>query len=72
MLGLAVILALAPGGNMRAMVIALAGVWAFGWHLLLQLRQLDTEDPLSCLRLFRSNRNTGLILTLFFAGALFV
>jgi 4-hydroxybenzoate polyprenyltransferase len=72
MLGLAAILALAPGGNMRAMVIALAGVWAFGWHLLLQLRQLDTEDPLICLRLFRSNRNTGLILTLFFAGALFV
>lgn len=50
-------------------LLALAGVWAFGWHLAGQIRRLDTEDPALCLRLFRSNRDAGLWLALFLAGA---
>ena len=54
------------------LTIALCGVWAFGWHLALQLRQLNTEDPAKCLKLFRSNRNAGLIPAAFLAVAHFV
>jgi 4-hydroxybenzoate polyprenyltransferase len=64
-----VILSLAPLGNPLAMVIALAGVWGFGWHMAWQLRRLDTADPANCLRLFRSNRDAGLIAALFLAAA---
>ncbi len=49
--------------------IALGGVWAFGWHMLWQLRRLDVSDPGSCLAVFRSNRDAGLILWLFLAAA---
>ena len=52
--------------------VALCGVWAFGWHLALQLRNLNTEDPAQCLKLFRSNRNAGLIPVAFLAVAHFV
>jgi 4-hydroxybenzoate polyprenyltransferase len=69
--GLAVILALINAGIL-AMVIALAGVWAFGWHMAWQLRQLDVNDPALCLRLFRSNRDAGLLLALFLAVAAFL
>ena len=67
-----IILALAPGRDVLAMTVALGGAWAFGWHLAWQLRALDTEDPDVCLRLFRSNRDAGLIPVLFFAAALFL
>ena len=40
---------------------AISAPWAFGWHLAMQLRRLDIDDPELCLRLFRSNRDTGLI-----------
>ena len=72
LMGAAVILALAPGGNPLAMAIALAGVWGFGWHLTWQLRQLDIDDPETCLRLFRSNRDAGLLPALLFAVAALV
>jgi 4-hydroxybenzoate polyprenyltransferase len=49
--------------------IGVAGVVAFGWHLRWQLARLDIDDPENCLRLFRSNRDAGLILALFLAGA---
>ncbi|WP_424968229.1 4-hydroxybenzoate octaprenyltransferase [Dinoroseobacter sp. S375] len=68
--GGAVITALAPLGAPLALALGLGGVWAFGWHMLWQLRQLDTEDPGTCLRLFRANRDTGLILALFLAVTL--
>ncbi len=55
-----------------SLVIALCGPWAMGWHLQWQLRNLDTEDPDKLVKLFRSNRDAGLIALLFFAGALFV
>jgi len=69
LMGLAVILALAPGGNALALALALGGAWAFGWHMAGQLRQLDIDDGAVCLRLFRSNRNAGLIPALLFAAA---
>jgi 4-hydroxybenzoate polyprenyltransferase len=47
----------------------MGGVWAFGWHLAWQLARLDTDDPEGLLRLFRSNRDAGLIVALFLAGA---
>lgn len=65
--GAAVIAALAPTRGPLAMALGLGGVWAFGWHMVWQLRQLKPEDADNCLRLFRSNRDTGLILALFLA-----
>lgn len=65
----AVIMALVDTGRTAAMVIALAGVWGFGWHLSWQQNRLNPEDPTSCLRVFRSNREAGLIPALFLAVA---
>ena len=65
----AVILA-ARGGHPFAVLLALLGPWAMGAHLVWQLRQLDTEDGAGLLRLFRSNRDAGLIPLPFFAAAL--
>lgn len=67
LLGAGVVVALPASQDMLALVIALAGVWAMGWHLSWQLIQLDINDPDKCMRLFRSNRNAGLIPVLFFA-----
>ncbi|WP_238475544.1 4-hydroxybenzoate octaprenyltransferase [Rhodophyticola sp. CCM32] len=72
LLAVTIILALAPGGNLLAMILALAGAWGFGWHMVWQLTRLDTGDPDCCLRLFRTNRDTGLIVALFFAFAALV
>jgi 4-hydroxybenzoate polyprenyltransferase len=57
-----VILALAPGANPLSMALALGGVWGMGWHMAWQLARLDIDDEETCLRLFRSNRDAGLIL----------
>jgi 4-hydroxybenzoate polyprenyltransferase len=43
------------------------GLAAFAAHLAWQIRRLDTSDPALCLRLFKSNRDAGLLL---FAGLL--
>ena len=70
---LAAILALVPSGaSPLALVTALGGVWAFGWQLTWQLSRLDTEDPDVCLKLFRANREAGLIPALFLAAAAFL
>jgi 4-hydroxybenzoate polyprenyltransferase len=71
LLGLAILLALlaAPDRNVLALALALAGAWGFGWHMTWQLGQLDTQDWKTCLRLFRSNRDAGLIPALFLALA---
>jgi 4-hydroxybenzoate polyprenyltransferase len=50
-------------------LLGLAGVWGFGVHLWWQLRRLDIDDTALCLRLFRSNRDTGLILAAGLAAA---
>ncbi len=43
-------------------IIFAAGVAAFGLHLAWQVKSLDIDDPALCLRIFRSNRDAGLIL----------
>lgn len=60
---------LATGPGWLPGLIALAGVAAFGAHLAWQLRQFDMHDGAGCLRLFRSNRDAGLIVALFLAVA---
>jgi len=68
--GVAVMAALVPQASVLSLVLGLGGAWALGWHLLWQLRQLDPDDPANCLRLFRANRDSGLIFALFLAAAL--
>ena len=69
--GLAVVLA-ASERSVLSLVIAIGGPWALGWHLTWQLARFDPDDSDSLLRLFRSNRNAGLLPLPFFAFALFV
>ncbi|MFQ5437794.1 MAG: 4-hydroxybenzoate octaprenyltransferase [Paracoccaceae bacterium] len=72
LMGSATVMALLPSAGFAAMALALLGCWAFGWHLVWQLGSLDTDDPENCLRLFRANRDAGLIPVLFFAVAAMV
>lgn len=65
----AIITALAGTADLLTLVIALGGPWAFGWHMVWQMHRLDIDDPDGCLRLFRANRDTGLIPVLFLAVA---
>ncbi|EET46506.1 4-hydroxybenzoate octaprenyltransferase [Thalassobium sp. R2A62] len=58
--------------SVLSLVIALGGPWAMGWHLAWQLRCFDADDSPILLKLFRSNRDAGLIPLLFFAIASFV
>jgi 4-hydroxybenzoate polyprenyltransferase len=67
--GAAVVVAHAPEGRVLALVVALGGVWAMGWHIQWQMRRLDLDDPASCLAVFRSNRDAGLIPVPFLAIA---
>ncbi len=71
LMAMAVILA-AIDGPQLAMLIALCGPWTLGWHLHWQLRHFDDEDTVKLLKLFRSNRNAGLLPVLFFAVAMMV
>ena len=50
------------GASALALALALLGPWAMGWHLAWQLRRFDAGDGAGLLRLFRSNRDAGLIL----------
>lgn len=69
LMAIAIILALGETASIPAMVLAMIGPWAFGWHMTWQLRQLDIDNPDTCMRLFRANRDAGLIPVLFFAIA---
>ena len=69
---LAVLIALLPVAGPAKLGVALAAPWAMGWHLLWQMNRLDIDDPAVCLRLFRTNRDTGLIAALFLAAAAFL
>lgn len=69
LLTLAVMLALRDKVNPLALGLALLGIWAFGWHMTLQMRRLDLDDPASCLKAFRANRDAGLLVALFLAVA---
>lgn len=66
---LAVLLALLPNRDPLQLAVALGGAWAFGWHMARQMARLDVDDPVSCLAVFRSNRDAGLIAALFLAVA---
>ncbi len=66
----AIITALAATADILTLVIALGAPWAFGWHMVWQMHRLDIDDPDGCLRLFRANRDTGLIVVLFLAVAM--
>lgn len=57
------VLAFIAAGSLRP--LALAGLFGMGAHFIWQILKLDPADPQLALRLFRSNRNAGLIL---FAG----
>ena len=67
--GAGLILALTETTNVLQLTVALCGVWAFGWHLAWQLRNVDIDTPETCLRIFRSNREAGAIPVLFLAVA---
>lgn len=49
--------------------LAIAGTLLFGIHLLRQLKSLEISDGAVCLKLFRSNRDAGLIPAAFFLAA---
>jgi 4-hydroxybenzoate polyprenyltransferase len=69
LLGLAVLLALGPTGSFLQLALGLGAAWGLGWHLARQLTRLDIDDAEGCLRLFRSNRDAGLIPVAFLALA---
>ena len=60
--GLAVLLIGAAFAVSGARWPAWIGLAAFALHLGWQVRRLDTSDPALCLRIFKSNRDAGLIL----------
>lgn len=66
---LAILAALLRDAGPVRLLLALIAPWAMGWHLVWQMRRLDIDDPAGCLRLFRANRDTGLIAALFLAAA---
>jgi 4-hydroxybenzoate polyprenyltransferase len=70
LMGLAVIFAALPQASILAMVIALCGPWAMGWHMTWQLRRFNSEDGNLLLELFRANRDTGAIPLILFCAAL--
>ncbi|MEX0309091.1 MAG: 4-hydroxybenzoate octaprenyltransferase [Tateyamaria sp.] len=72
LMGIAVISAALEQANVLALVLALGGPWAMGWHMAWQLRGLDITDAAKCLQLFRANRDTGIIPLVFFCAALLV
>ncbi len=69
LMGLAVLLA-TRDRSVLSLVVALGGPWAMGWHMVWQLGRFDAQDGPGLLRLFRSNRDAGLLPVLFFAVAL--
>jgi 4-hydroxybenzoate polyprenyltransferase len=68
----AILLALLPGAGLPKLGLALTAPWALGWHLLWQMQRVDIQDSASCLKIFRSNRDAGLIAALFLATAALV
>lgn len=68
----AVFLAVAPLGDMIKLLVAMAGVLAMAGHFIWQIYKVDLNNSNSCLVIFRSNRDAGLLGALFFAGALFI
>ena len=71
LMGLAVLLVVADR-SVLSLVVAIGGPWAMGWHLVWQLTRFDPDDSETLLRIFRSNRDAGLIPLPFFALAFFL
>ena len=69
---MALAVVLTPLHGVWAPLVALAGVWAMGWHMVWQMRRLDLDDPASCRAGFLANRDAGLIAALFLAVAALV
>ncbi len=65
--GLAVVLIAVAGVLAEAGAVFALGLVAFAGQLAWQVARIDIDDPDDCLRLFKSNRDAGLIL---FAGML--
>ncbi|MEM9551820.1 MAG: 4-hydroxybenzoate octaprenyltransferase [Pseudomonadota bacterium] len=70
LMGLSVIGAGLSSAGLIALIVALVGPWAMGWHLAWQLRGFDSDNDVKLLHLFRANRDTGLIPLIFFCVAL--
>ncbi|MFZ1467390.1 MAG: 4-hydroxybenzoate octaprenyltransferase [Paracoccaceae bacterium] len=68
----AVIVTIPASRGVWPMLLALSGIWVMGAHMLWQMRGLSVDDPASCLKMFRANRDTGLILVLFLAASALV
>ncbi|MFV0301763.1 MAG: UbiA family prenyltransferase, partial [Paracoccus sp. (in: a-proteobacteria)] len=66
---LALAIVLTGEGPVIGSVIGLIGLAGFAAHLMWQWSRLDPKDNSGCTRLFRSNRDAGLILALFLAIA---
>jgi 4-hydroxybenzoate polyprenyltransferase len=62
---LAILFIALAGWSAGAGIVFLLGLLAFAAHLAWQIRRLDIDDPVNCLKVFKSNRDAGLIL---FAG----
>ncbi len=60
--GLSLVLIGAALARAGAGWVAFAGLAGFGVHLAWQIARLNISDPAHCLRLFKSNRDAGLIL----------
>jgi 4-hydroxybenzoate polyprenyltransferase len=71
LMGAAVVFA-AQDRSILSLVVALIGPWAMGWHMTWQLQKFDANDGPLLLRLFRTNRDAGLIPLPFFAIAAFL
>ncbi|MGJ8584208.1 MAG: 4-hydroxybenzoate octaprenyltransferase [Marinosulfonomonas sp.] len=72
LMGAAVVTTMSGDHSALALVVGIGAPWAFGWHLAWQNRVLDIDDPDLCMRLFRSNRNAGLLPVLFFTLSMFL
>lgn len=72
LMALAIIQAGLASASILALVLALAGPWAMGWHMTWQLRGFDSENSAKMLQLFWANRDTGLIPLIFLCVALLV
>jgi 4-hydroxybenzoate polyprenyltransferase len=68
----AILVTLLPGAGMMQLGVALMAPWALGWHLMWQSARLSIDDPANCLRIFRTNRDAGLVAALFLAAAAFL
>jgi 4-hydroxybenzoate polyprenyltransferase len=59
---LAVVLLALALAAVGAGALGFIGLVLFGTHLAWQVRRLDVNDPALCLKLFKSNRDAGLVL----------